>query len=328
MRGLRTALSRRGLLQGSAAAAAATAAVLMPSGPSFAQAALAGRDLAKDKRPVIHPDGPKFGCYDPYGDFSGQTDVATEHLFLPWEDVELGGLGAADEYASSRGRKIMITVEPWSWSLDWNVSPSQLRDLILSGRRDDNMRAILNAVAGFKSPVTIRWAQEMDNPSGRFTWANWKPADYIAAFKRMHGIIKEMLPQAQVMWSPKGENSLVRYYPGNEYVDLVGLSVFGLEAFDVIEYGKPRTFAESLKQGYELSVGFGKPIWVAELGYDGGIDYLTKWVEDVTLSDPRYAQLKEVVYFNDKEVWPWPHGLGLPDWRVVRNEPRYPFRQR
>ncbi len=93
--------------------------------------------------------------------------------------------------------------------------------------------------------------------------------------------------------------------------------MFGLEKFDVIEYGKPRTFAESVKQGYDLTVGYGKPIWVAELGYDGSVSYLAKWVEDVTAKHPQYPHLKEVVYFNDKEVWPWPHDLGFPDWRVV-----------
>ncbi|OBQ73749.1 glycosyl hydrolase family 5 [Mesorhizobium loti] len=308
---------------------AVTAAVmpLLSFGPAAAQDALAGRDLTKDKRPVIHADGPKFGSYDPYGDFSQDKTVVTEHLFLPWQDVELKGLGAADEYASARGRKVLITIEPWSWAKDWNISTAELRNGILSGKYDANMRAVLNAVSGFKSPIVIRWAQEMDNPSGRFTWANWKPADYIKAFRRMHGIIREILPQAQVMWSPKGEKNLPKYYPGSEYVDIVGLSVFGYDEYDKIAYGKPRSFAEALKQGYDLTVGYGKPIWVAELGYEGNLDYVTKWAQDVTQNFPQYPQLKEVVYFNDREIWAWPHGLGYPNWRVVRNQAGYPVRQ-
>lgn len=317
--------SRRGFLLG--AAVAPFASLLVPVGQAAAQAGLEGRDLMTDKRPVIHADGPKFGSYDPYGDFGEDKNVATEHLFLPWEDVELSGLGAADEYASARGRKVLITIEPWSWAKDWNVSSTELRRSILSGKHDANMRAILNAVSAFKSPIVIRWAQEMDNSSGRFTWANWKPADYIKAYKRMHGIIREILPKAQVMWSPKGEKSLADYYPGDQYVDIVGLSVFGFDEFDKIAYGKPRSFAEALKQGYDLTVGFGKPIWVAELGYEGKLDYVTKWAQDVTQNFPQYPELKEVVYFNDKEVWAWPHGLGYPNWRVVRNQTNYPVRQ-
>ncbi len=317
--------SRRAILGTSLAAASVVPALSMR--PAFAQTPPAGRDLTKDKRPVIHPDGPKFGVYDPWGDFKDEKGVSTEHLFLPWEDVDLSTLPQADAYAFARGRKIMITIEPWSWAKEWNVSRAELSHLILTGQRDDNMRAILKVAAAFKSPVTIRWAQEMENPYGRFTWSNWKPEDYIAAFKRMVGITREMLPKAHIMWSPRGQKNLVHYYPGAQYVDLVGLTVFGYDKFDVMQFGGPRTFAESVKQGYDLTVGYGKPIWVAELGYEGATDYLAKWVEDVTARNPQFPHLEEVVYFNDKEVWPWPHNLGYPDWRVVRGQGAlYPLR--
>lgn len=318
-------LSRRTIL--GCTLAAAGAMPLLGASSTLAQASLAGRDLEKDKRPVIHPDGPRLGVYDPWGDFRNEKGVATEHLFLPWEDVELSTLPAADAYALARGRHILITIEPWSWAKEWNVSRAELRDLILSGKRDENMRAILKVVANFKSPVTIRWGQEMENPFGRFTWANWRPQDFIAAFRRMAGIIREMLPKANVMWSPRGQKNLVQFYPGSQYLDLVGLTVFGLEKYDVIVYGKPRTFVESVKQGYDLTVGYGKPIWVAELGYAGSVSYLAKWVDDVTAKHSQYPHLKEVVYFNDKEVWPWPYDLGYPDWRVVpTRQSIYPLR--
>lgn len=317
-------VSRRHLLHASAAAGAA--AVLLGPARSDAQQLIAGRDLMKDKRPIRHPGGSAFGCYDPYGDFSEDKGLATEHLFLPWEDVELGSLGAADDYARARGRNILITIEPWSWSLSWNVRPRNLRDLILSGKRDANMQAILDAVSGFKSPITIRWAQEMDNLMGRFSWSGWEPRDYIAAYRRMGDMVRKTLPQARLMWSPKGQKTLRDYYPGGDHVDVVGLSVFGLEAYDKIAFKRPRSFAETLKQGYDLTVGYGKPIMVAELGYDGGLDYVAKWVQEATLAYPQYPALKEVVYFNDKEVWPWPYGLGLPNWRVARDKPIYPVR--
>jgi endoglucanase len=307
--------SRRSLLCGSLAAA--SLAPILVGRTAASQGSTAPRDLSRDKRPVIHPDGLKLGVYDPFADFKDEAGVVTEHLFLPWEDVELGSLPDADAYAVAHGRNILLTIEPWSWAQDWNTTSVGLRNNILSGKRDANMRAILTIVADFKSPVTIRWAQEMDNRSGRFTWSNWRPADYIAAFKRMAGLMRDLTPKARIMWSPRGEPTLRSYYPGGDYVDVVGLTVFGFEKFDIIEHGGPRTFSESVQRGYELTASYGKPIWVAELGYAGGLEYVGKWVQDVTLRRPEYPQLKEVVYFNDREKWPWPHQLGLPDWRVV-----------
>lgn len=317
-------ISRRGALAG---AGAALSGAVLGTGSARAQTGLPGRDLLRDKRPVIHAAGPKLGAYDPYGDFADERRIATEHLFLPWEDIELESLGAADAYASARGRKILITIEPWSWALDWNVSSDALRRRILEGGYDENLRAILQAVAGFRSPVVIRWAQEMESTTGRFTWQGWAPGAYIEAYRRMAAIVREMLPSAALMWSPRGEENLAAYYPGPDVVEVVGLSVFGLEPFDEIEFGAPRSFAEILAPGYERSVGFGKPIWVAELGYEGGLAYLADWVDSVTRPTEAFPELKEVVYFNDREVHPWPHDLGLPNWRVLRELPNYPVRR-
>ena len=64
-----------------------------------------GMKTLADKRPTLHADGIRFGAYDPHGDFTGQTGVATEHLFLPWEDVDLDSLALADAYAMERKRE-------------------------------------------------------------------------------------------------------------------------------------------------------------------------------------------------------------------------------
>ncbi len=73
---------------------------------------------------------------------------------------------------------------------------------------------------------------------------------------------------ARWVWPNLGE-----YYPGDDSVDLVGLSVFGLEPFDAIEHGGPQTFKQALKPGYGLVAKYNKPIWVAELGWQGGKPY-------------------------------------------------------
>lgn len=59
-------------------------------------------------------------------------------------------------------------------------------------------------------------------------------------------------------------------YPGNDVVDLIGLSVFGLEQYDRDKTGRDQTFAEHLAPGYARVAAYGKPIMVAELGYEGG----------------------------------------------------------
>lgn len=273
-----------------------------------------------DKRPIIGEDSVTFGAYDPHGDFGDDPNSKIENLFLPWEDVDLSSLTVAENYARQRGRDLLITVEPWSWSTEWRSTPEQLIGGILAGDYDANMAAICSMAAGFKSKVTIRWAQEMDESESRFTWAHWNSADYVAAYRRMVSVCRANNKSATYMWSPKGKPGLAKFYPGDDVVDVVGLSVFGLEQYDKDHFGEPRTFAQALAPGYELVQEFKKPIMVAELGYAGGSDYVRDWADEAAKRHPQFPDLTGVVYFNDKEVYPWPRPYGLPDWRVVSGD--------
>lgn len=272
-----------------------------------------------DKRPIIGPESVTFGAYDPHGDFTSDPNSKIEHLFLPWEDVDLSSLSVADEYAQQRGRKLFITVEPWSWAEDWRLSPEELLSGILSGKYDANMASVCATAAALKSDVTIRWAQEMDETDNQFTWAHWAPSQYVAAYRRMVTVCREHNKTAKYMWSPKGEPELTAFYPGDDVVDIVGLSVFGLQQYDKDHFGKDQTFAEALAPKYQLVKGFGKPIVVAELGYEGDSTYVSDWAENAAKKYAEFPDLTAVVYFNDKEVYPWPRPYGLPNWRVVRD---------
>lgn len=257
-----------------------------------------------------------FGVYDPDGDFARDNEVVIEHLFLPWEDVYLPSLNDADEYAQERNRALLVTLEPWTWSRSERNTARYLRNGIASGEYDANMTAVCGVLSTLKSPVTLRWAHEMDDDNGQFTWAGWEPEDYITAYRRMIDLCRTSAPEITVMWSPLGDEGMEAYYPGDEYVDLVGVSVFGLQAWDQAKYDHDRTFDEIFAPRYARAAAFGKPVVVAELGYVGSEDYVKAWDNSVRQVKPEYPSLVGVAYFNQPEVYPWPEGFGTPDWRV------------
>ena len=273
--------------------------------------------LFHDKRPIITPQSLASGAYDPNGDFTNDPNPKIEHLFLPWEDVDLTTLSTANDYARKRGRSLLITVEPWSWARDWRVAPDDLLNGILAGRYDANMAAICSTAAKLDRPVTIRWAQEMDEKNGQFTWAYWKPDGYVKAYRHAITVCRQYLPSAKYMWSPMGKEGLEAYYPGDQYVDVIGLSVFGYQPFDQRKLGRDLTFVEATKPGYDRVKAFKKPIVIAELGYQGNEAYVHAWAEEASKPHAEFPGMTAVVYFNDREVYPWPDGLGRPDWRVA-----------
>ncbi len=257
-----------------------------------------------------------FGVYDPYGTFADDPDVQIEHLFLPWEDLFLDSLPAADDYAKERDRDILVTVEPWTWTRGARNTPESLITGINKGDYDGNMTSICNVLGEFDSDVTVRWAQEMEDYSGQFIWAKWDPDTYVSAFKRMMDVCKAQAPDIKTMWSPLGYDDLEDYYPGDDYVDVVGLSVFGLQAWEKQQLGGAQSAADILGPRMDRVRQFNKPIMVAELGYSGDADYIDAWENEVRTLAEDFPELTAVVYFNQTEVYPWPDGFGLPDWRV------------
>jgi beta-mannanase len=271
-----------------------------------------------DKRPVLTEASIDFGAYDPHGDFGKPGSSRIEHLFLPWEDVDLSTLTLADEYARERGRTLLITIEPWSWSPEWRLSHQELLRTILDGERDENMAQVCSAAAALKSPLIIRWGQEMDETDNQFSWSHWQGADFRAAYRRMVDVCRTHLKTAKFMWSPKGNEGLEAFYPGDDVVDIIGLSVFGYQPYDRATAGRDQTFSERLAPGYGRVKNYGKPIMVAELGYEGDASYVQSWATSVAKRHEDFPELTAVVYFNDREIYPWPRGFGRPDWRVVR----------
>jgi endoglucanase len=255
-----------------------------------------------------------FGAYDPAGEYTDDSALTVEHVFLPWEDVSLSSLYDADAYALERNRALMITIEPWTWTRDERNTADFLRNGIAQGYYDANMRNICAVIGTLQSPTSVRWAHEMETSEGQFIWSEWNPADYISAYRRMIEICRAEAPDTNFIWSPIGLAGSEAYYPGDDYVDLVGLSIFGFQPYEEATLGRSQTFEEVLTERYDRVKGFGKPVVVAEVGYSGSAAYVADWDSTLRAPRPEMPQLVGVVYFNQVEVYPWPDNFGLPDW--------------
>lgn len=290
-----------------------------PLFPMFSRSASLAALMAAMATLPVHAAPPgdlPFGVYDPYGTFANDPDVQIEHLFLPWEDLFLDSLPAADDYARDRDRDILVTIEPWTWTRSARNTPEVLIRGISAGEYDGNMASICSVLGEFESDVTVRWAQEMEDFSGQFIWAKWEPETYIRAFQRMMDICKGQAPDIKMMWSPLGFADLEDYYPGDDYVDVVGLSVFGLQPWERQLLGGDQSPSDILGPRMERVRQFNKPVVVAEIGFSGDADYVAAWEETIRSLGEEFPELTAVVYFNQTEVYPWPDGFGLPDWRI------------
>jgi beta-mannanase len=293
------------------------AAALCAAGFTMMATAAAGESRS-GQGPIDYPGGPIYGVYDPARDFRNDSYIGVESLFLPWHGGDPNWLRQVDAYAFDRGRTVMVTLEPFSWTATTQQRPKNLRRDILAGRYDATIDAFCGVVGSMRSPVWLRWGHEMESRSDRYPWAGWWPPNYIAAYRHIVARCRQSAPDAKYVWSPRGDADLADYFPGRDYVDIVGVSLYGLQSYQRLTGGSDQGFVENFRPVYDRLASFGLPIIIAELGYSGNADFVMKWSEEA-MRPGRFPMLKAVVYFNARETADWPLGLGRPDWRVYAN---------
>ena len=260
-------------------------------------------------------DGVAFGVYDPDGTFASAAAVRIAHDYVHWLRFEPAAFAADAADAARHGRTLLVTVEPWTDD-GWSGTDTAVMRQVAAGAHDARIDAVCGAVGAAGRPAYVRFAPEMEDQTGRYPWAG-DPVGYVAGYRHFVERCRTHAPNASFVWSPIGNTGFTRYYPGDGYVDQVGLSVFGLEAWDKDQAGRPLTFAETLRPKYIKSAVYGKPIMIAELGVSGSAEYRTRWLAGMLGPQPDFPQLAAVVYFDRAETGRWPSPYGSPDWRIT-----------
>jgi endoglucanase len=260
-----------------------------------------------------------LGVYDPHSKFVSTGEVRFEHIFIYWQALDLSAFRASLHDAHRRGRAMMVTVEPYTRALNWRDGGERLFSDILYGSFSREIATICREMGDFEDQILVRWGHEMENPTGRYPWARDDNLGYRAAYRHFVEDCRRHAPNALFVWSPIGERNLAAYYPGDSHVDLVGLSVWGLQAYDRKYFDGDRDFPRTFAEKYARAAAFGKPVIIAELGVSGDRQYRDSWFRSLfenVIASTEFDKLRAVFLFNDKEPHHWPMGLGSPDWRV------------
>lgn len=266
-----------------------------------------------------------FGAYDPDGQLADEPDVAIDHVFIDW-NMPPERTRTALRMAEARQRDLMVTLEPFPRP---GQVPSRFAADMLKGDYDRLLKAHCQALSEARARIFMRFAHEMDLDNGRYAWSGLPPETYIALYRGAVHSCRRSFPHVVAVWSPVGHDHLTRYYPGDDTVDMVGLSLFGLEPWEEIAFGQSRSFAEALEEKYRRIAGFGKPLTIAEFGVCGTPLYRARWLTDALGGmHGQFPLLQSIIYFNDREPFRWPAAgqrqprsgcdIEHPDWRLPR----------
>lgn len=176
----------------------------------------------------------------------------------------------------------------------------------------DGIRQTLNKLNSYGKPMLIRFANEMNVSA-----LGDNPTQYINAFREVANMIHEY-PNLAVVWSPNDMGALDRpfewYYPGDEYVDWIGVSCYTQQYFqgnkntsskDSIYFmtGENGWATNKLKPVIKFMKDYGinKPLMISEGGVATSSDEawaaprLRNMMYSVIM---KYPQVKMINYFN------------------------------
>ena len=182
----------------------------------------------------------------------------------------------------------------------------------------DTVRSVLNTLAGYNKPMFIRFANEMNVSS-----LGDDPDRYIEIFRNVANMVHEY-DNFAVVWSPNDLGALDRpfefFYPGDEYVDWVGVSMYMIKYFQ----GKADTsYKDSVYfmtgdyawatnrikpiMDFMAKNGINKPVMISEGGVPTNTNHdtgLEAWgaprMRDMLWNlVMKYPQIKMINYFNN-----------------------------
>lgn len=182
----------------------------------------------------------------------------------------------------------------------------------------DTIRSVLNTLASYNKPMFIRFANEMNVSS-----LGDDPERYIEIFRNIANMVHEY-DNFAVVWSPNDLGALDRpfefFYPGDEYVDWVGVSMYMIKYFQ----GKADTsYKDSVYfmtgdyawatnrikpiMDFMAKNGINKPVMISEGGVPTNTNHdtgLEAWgaprMRDMLWNlVMKYPQIKMINYFNN-----------------------------
>jgi len=134
------------------------------------------------------------------------------------------------------------------------------------------LREYARAAAASGVPIFLRFANEMNG-----NWVPWSgdPQQYIEKFRLVADVFHEEAPDnVVVVWAPNDipVDTITQYYPGDEYVDWVGVSLYSIynPALDPLKAGLDRSnHLQKFEHVYNLYAKK-KPLFISE----GAISYI------------------------------------------------------
>lgn len=188
---------------------------------------------------------------------------------------------------------------------------------IIDGKKDDEIRHLARELKTINTPILFRLNNEMNSD-----WASYSgivclsdPQIYITVWQRIYDIFMEE-GVANCIWifnpndnnyPPSNWNNFLSYYPGNEYVQLLGITGYNTGTYYTDKNGEVwREFKDIYDEINNQYIDvFGKFSWViTEFASSSVGGDKANWITSMFENIKNYPNIKFAVWFNSADYDP------------------------
>lgn len=205
----------------------------------------------------------------------------------------------------SQGCVLFVTWEPW-----YAVAKEGMDyDEILSGKWDEYISEFAEILKKIDGAVFLRFGHEMNG--NWYPWSGTKIGNskFVEIYKYVKDIFDE-IGATNVKWVfsvnsedvPREDNNFMLYYPGDEYVDYVGIDGYNWGTTE--SWSRWMSFNEIFEKRYqEITDNLKKPVIISEFSSTSSGGDKAAWIRKAIDDIKRMKEIKGFVLFNvDKET--------------------------
>ncbi len=275
------------------------------------------RPYFENKKLLEHPSKILLGAFDNDTKENFESIVGLEdslkttfpliHIYTAW------GSKQQEKFPEDQVNNIIelgsipvITWEPWLSDFNEDEYPAGKEDRnkngmtdVASGMYDPYIKKWAAAARKINKPIFLRFGHEM-NDGYRYPWGphNNAPQDFIAAWQHVHDIFQKQGAKNVIwIWSPHPAYTFAEFYPGDAFVDYVGVGV--LNYGSIAAWSQWWSFKDIFGKCYDSLQQYKKPIMITEFGSLAVGGNRARWYANALDSMPqRYPLVKAIVFFH------------------------------
>lgn len=184
---------------------------------------------------------------------------------------------------------------------------------ISNGEYDYFLEDYAKQIADFGHPVLFRLFNEMNGDWCTYCAYHYsKDTDlFIEAYRYIYKIFERQGANKNTiwLWNPNGAslpdfkwNHASKYYPGDKYVQVVGMTAYNTGTYYHSIGEKWRTFAELYDNLYaEYSSAYAQPLMITEFASASTGGNKAAWIRDMGSVIPKYKKIKIAIWWDGRD---------------------------